>query len=73
MRLSRRHVLAIAAVVPVALVAERGTRFAVDGVRSAASALRPPGQGTSATRCGLCGSPDHSMLDPRCPAAKRVA
>jgi hypothetical protein len=54
------------------LVAERTVRLAADGARSAAAALRPPAQGTSATRCGLCGSPDHTMLDPRCPAAKPV-
>jgi hypothetical protein len=72
MRLSRRRLLAAAAAVPVVLAGERGVRFVADGVRGAADALRPPAQGTSATRCALCGSPDHTMLDPRCPVARPV-
>lgn len=72
MRLSRRRLLVTSAAIPVVLFAGRGIQLAVDGARSAAAALRPPAAGTSATRCGLCGSPDHTMLDPRCPAAKRV-
>jgi hypothetical protein len=42
---------------------------ALAGVRSVAQA-RPPADGTSATRCALCGSPRHAML--ACPRAPRV-
>lgn len=38
----------------------------------ALSRVRPSPSGTSATRCAQCGSPDHTMLDRRCPAAPRV-
>ena len=72
MPLSRRRLLAVAAALPIVLVAERGIRFAADGARAAATALRPASSGTSATRCAMCGSPDHTMLDRRCPAAKPV-
>jgi hypothetical protein len=72
MRLSRRRLLVATAVIPVALTAQRGVRVVADGVRGAAAALRPPAQGTSATRCAMCGSADHTMLDPRCPAARPV-
>jgi hypothetical protein len=72
MPLSRRRLLATAAAIPIVLVVGRGIRLAADGARAAVTALRPPAQGTSATRCGLCGSPDHTMLDPRCPAARPV-
>jgi hypothetical protein len=72
MRLSRRRLIAAAAGLPLVLLAERGVRSITDGVRGAAAALRPPSEGTSATRCGLCGATDHTMLDPRCPAAKPV-
>jgi hypothetical protein len=64
--------MAAAAALPLVLLAERGVRLIADGARGAAAALRPSGEGTSATRCGLCGATDHTMLDPRCPAAKPV-
>ncbi len=72
MRISRRHLLAASAAVSVVFIAERGVRFAADGARAVAGALRPPAQGTSATRCALCGSAQHTMLDPRCPIARKV-
>jgi len=43
-----------------------------DAIRSATAALRPSASGTSATRCAACGAGDHSMLDPGCPAARKV-
>ncbi len=72
MRLSRRRLLSAVAAIPVILLVDRGARIVGDGVRAAAAALRPSSQGTSASRCALCGSPDHTMLDPRCPAARPV-
>lgn len=72
MQVSRRRLLAAAAVVPLVVFIERGARVAVEGAWRAVAALRPPSTGTSATRCALCGSGDHTMLDPRCPTAKRV-
>jgi hypothetical protein len=46
------------------------------GVAAAARSIalpgRPSASGTSATRCAQCGATDHTMLDPRCPAAPRV-
>jgi hypothetical protein len=71
-RLTRRRLLAAAAAIPVALAAERGAHLASGGIRVTVNALRPPARGTSATRCALCGSTDHTMLDPRCPAARPV-
>lgn len=73
MRVSRRRLLAVAASIPAVLVARQGAQLLADGARGAAAALRPPSHGTSATRCGLCGGWDHTMLDPRCPAARRIA
>jgi hypothetical protein len=73
MRVSRRRLLAVAASIPALLVARDGAQLLTAGARGAVAALRPPAQGTSATRCGLCGGTDHTMLDPRCPAAKRIA
>lgn len=72
MSLTRRRLLAAAAAVPALVVVERGLRAAGDLVTGAARAVRPPADGTSVTRCALCGARDHAMLDPRCPAAKRV-
>lgn len=72
MRLSRRRLLSTVAAIPVILLIDRGARIAGDGVGAAVAALRPPTQGTSASRCALCGSPEHAMLDPRCPAARPV-
>ncbi len=72
MQISRRHLLAASAAVSVVFIAERGVRLVADAARGAAGALRPPAQGTSATRCALCGSAKHTMLDPRCPIARKV-
>jgi hypothetical protein len=41
-------------------------------VGRAIGSMRPATDGTSATRCALCGAVDHAMLDPRCPRALRV-
>jgi hypothetical protein len=71
-RISRRHLLEAAGVVPIGLIltvlGARASQVLVD----AAPSLRPTGGGTSATRCALCGASDHAMLDPRCPAARQV-
>lgn len=73
MRLTRRHILVAAAAVPAAILADRVLQAAADAAVGALGAMRPPAQGTSATRCALCGSSDHTMLDPRCPAARKVS
>ncbi len=72
MSLSRRRLLAAAAAAPALLLAGRSLRAAGGAVGGAIRAVRPPADGTSATRCALCGAGDHAMLDPRCPAARRV-
>ena len=73
MRLTRRQILAVTVSTPILVVAGRGIRLAGDAVGGAIRAARPPADGTSATRCARCGAPDHGMLDPRCPAARRVS
>ena len=72
MPLTRREILRIGAFAPAGFVAGRAAAKVSDAVTRAASALRPKATGTSATRCAACGAGDHTMLDPRCPAAKRV-
>jgi hypothetical protein len=72
MSLARRRLLVAAASVPVLLLVERGLRSVGDVIDGAIRAVRPAADGTSATRCALCGASDHAMLEPRCPAAKRV-
>jgi hypothetical protein len=72
MSLTRRRLIAVAAAVPAFLLVERGLRWVGDVVDGAIRAVRPAADGTSATRCALCGASDHAMLDPRCPAARRV-
>ncbi len=72
MPLTRREILRIGAFAPVGFVAARAAAAASGAVTRAASSLRPQAAGTSATRCAACGASDHTMLDPRCPAAKRV-
>jgi hypothetical protein len=72
MRWTRRRLLAVGLGLPVILVARRGAD-ALGGVMAAAiRGARPSADGTSATRCAQCGSPDHTMLDPGCPLAPRV-
>jgi hypothetical protein len=72
MAISRRHLLVAAASVPALLVVRRGAEVAGDVIAGAARGARPSPEGTSATRCAQCGSPDHTMLDPRCPLAPKV-
>ena len=72
MPLTRREILRIGAFAPVGFVAARAAAAVSGAVTRAASSLRPQAAGTSATRCAACGASDHTMLNPRCPAAKRV-
>ena len=72
MAVSRRRLLAAAASLPLLLVARRAAELAGDAIAGAARSARPAGDGTSATRCAQCGSPDHTMLDAACPLAPRV-
>ena len=58
--------------VPGLLVLERGASLVGDAASGAIRAVRPGPLGTSATRCAQCGSPEHAMLDARCPLARRV-
>jgi len=70
MRLTRRRLLAAAGAATAFIVTERGVRAGTTAIGSAVSAMRPPVRGTSTGRCALCGSPDHAMLDPRCPRSR---
>jgi hypothetical protein len=72
MRITRRHLLAAGVALPGLLVAQRGAALVGEVAAGAIRAARPAADGTSATRCAQCGSPDHTMLDPRCPLAPRV-
>lgn len=72
MRLTRRHLLAAGLAVPGMLLVQRGAILVTEAAAGAIRAARPAASGTSATRCAQCGSPDHTMLDPRCPLAPRV-
>jgi hypothetical protein len=72
MAISRRHLIVAAVTLPVLLAARRGVEIAGDVVAGAVRDARPAPDGTSATRCAQCGSPDHTMLDPRCPLAPRI-
>jgi hypothetical protein len=72
MHLTRRRLLLGAAAIPALAAAERATHSIAGVIASTVRAIRPPADGTSATRCARCGAPDHAMLDPRCPIAKRV-
>jgi hypothetical protein len=72
MPISRRRVIAAAAAMPFLLVARQGLAVIGNGLSAAAAAARPAADGTSATRCAQCGSPDHTMLDAQCPLAPRV-
>jgi hypothetical protein len=68
--LTRRRLLIATGAVTAFAAAERGTRLASEVVGRAVAAMRPAPDGTSATRCALCGAGDHAMLDPRCPRAR---
>ncbi len=72
MSVSRRHILRVAALAPVGAAAAAAAATLGRIVDGAAATLRPAGSGTSTVRCGQCGAADHTMLDPRCPAAPRV-
>ncbi len=72
MTLSRRHVLRLAMAVPIGLAV---TPLAVTygrAMKSMAGQVRPKPSGTSASRCAVCGSADHAMLDPKCPMGRTV-
>ena len=70
MPLTRRHLLAAVGAASAFAVTERGVRVASSAVGRAVEAMRPATAGTSADRCALCGSPDHAMLDQRCPRSR---
>lgn len=72
MPLTRRQLLRAASVVPIGLTVSALVAHAGEVVHATAAALRPGSSGTSATRCARCGAADHTMLDPRCPAARKV-
>lgn len=63
---SRRGFLAGLVALPAAFLGAR----ALAAARKAAAFARPGAEGTSATRCALCGARDHAMLD--CPDAPAV-
>lgn len=66
--LSRRRLLTGLASAPLAAV----TAVAATRLGAHAALARPGGAGTSAQRCGQCGSPRHTMLAADCPAAPEV-
>ena len=70
--LTRRRLLLGAAAIPALAAANHAARSVAGVVGNTVRAVRPPADGTSATRCARCGARDHAMLDPRCPSAKRV-
>ncbi len=72
MPFTRRRLLWAAGLIPLGLAASAIASGAGDMIRSTARTLRPRAAGTSATRCALCGAVGHAMLDPRCPAARRI-
>ncbi len=72
MRITRRRLVAAALSLPVIALAGRGISLVGDAVSGAIRGARPAADGTSATRCAQCGSPDHTMLDATCPMTPRV-
>ena len=72
MSLTRRTLVRLAVAAPLGLAVTRVLEGAGALLTHAAPGVRPAASGTSSTRCALCGAGDHSMLDPRCPAARRV-
>ncbi len=66
--LSRRRLLAGVAAVPFAAIAA----IAATRLGAQAALLRPGARGSSTRRCGRCGAPDHTMLEPACPLAREV-
>ena len=67
MRIPRRTLLATAIAIPGLVMARQAATLLGEAAAGATRGARPGASGTSATRCALCGSPDHAMLDPRCP------
>ncbi|HEX6418681.1 MAG TPA: hypothetical protein VFZ77_09295 [Acidimicrobiales bacterium] len=67
-RVRRRRVLGAVAAAPAAVALGRLAAGALRAVPLA----RPPGAGSSATRCAQCGAAGHTMLDPSCPSAPGV-
>jgi len=63
---SRRGFLAGLVALPAAVLGGR----ALAAVRGGVAFVRPRSDGTSATRCALCGAADHAMLE--CPRAPGV-
>jgi hypothetical protein len=72
MPFTRRQLLRATLLLPAGAVAVGVAAAAGEAIRASVAALRPRPDGTSATRCGACGARDHTMLDPRCPAARKV-
>lgn len=70
---SRRRLLNPLVAIPAAWAAATAAIGGLPTLGASAAASRPAPHGTSATRCGRCGAADHGMLDPKCPAAPRVA
>lgn len=70
MPLTRRHLLAAAGAASAFAITERGVHAVSAAVERAVAAARPATSGTSADRCALCGSPEHAMLDARCPRSR---
>ena len=71
MPVTRRRLLIATGAASAFVITQRGVRAASDAIGRAAAAMRPAADGTSATRCALCGAADHTMLDGRCPRALR--
>jgi hypothetical protein len=71
-RISRRQALVVAASVPAGFLVGVIANVVGTIVARAAPGLRPAAVGTSASRCAACGAGDHAMLDPSCPAARKV-
>jgi hypothetical protein len=72
MRIARRTLLVTAVAIPGLALARQAATLLGDAAAGAARGARPAPDGTSATRCAQCGSPDHTMLDPECPLAPKV-
>ena len=72
MPVTRRELLRAAVMIPAGAITAALAIRAVEAVQATAAQLRPEGDGTSATRCGACGAGGHTMLDARCPAARKV-
>ncbi len=72
MTFSRRHVLRLAMAVPIGLAVMPLAATYGRAMKSVAGQVRPQPSGTSASRCAVCGSDDHAMLDSTCPARRTV-